>query len=87
MKLTQEHQLVLDALAALRSEYGADHAFPFKSIQLYVAADRTKIRRWVRHLARKGLARYVRGLFTEDGMVAGSGYQITDTGLLLSRPH
>lgn len=39
----------------------------------------------VRALARKGLAEYVRGLFDDDGMVAGSGYCATFEGALLVR--
>lgn len=37
----------------------------------------------VRALARKGLAQYHRGLFDEDGMVAGSGYCASFEGALL----
>lgn len=37
----------------------------------------------VRALARKGLAVYERGLFDEDGMVAGSGYRASFEGALL----
>jgi len=39
----------------------------------------------VRALARKGLAVYERGLFDEDGMVAGSGYRASFEGTLLVR--
>jgi hypothetical protein len=39
-----------------------------------------EIRRTVRKLARKGLARYIRGIFTEDGTVGGSGYGLTAAG-------
>ena len=34
-----------------------------------------------RRLRDKGLAIYGRGLFTEDGMVAGSGYALTPEGV------
>lgn len=40
-------------------------------------------RRALKALVRKGLAEYVRGLFDEDGMVAGSGYCATYEGALL----
>lgn len=40
-------------------------------------------RRSLKALVRKGLAQYVRGLFDEDGMVAGSGYCATMDGALL----
>ena len=40
-----------------------------------------EVRRIVRQLARKGLAEYHRGLFTDDGMICGSGYCVTRAGL------
>lgn len=40
----------------------------------------SQVRRAVRALTRKGLAAYERGLFDEDGMVAGSGYRATQAG-------
>lgn len=46
------------------------------------SAEANEVRRIVRQLARKGLAEYVRGLFSEsDGMIAGSGYCITPAGI------
>jgi len=44
------------------------------------------VRRACRSLARKGLAEFHRGLFNEDGQVAGSGYGITSDGLLYINP-
>lgn len=35
----------------------------------------------LRSLTDRGYCRYARGLFTEDGMVAGSGYGLTPNGL------
>ena len=42
--------------------------------------DKKQVRRAARSLARKGLTKYVRGLFDEDGQVAGSGYCCTQLG-------
>lgn len=42
-----------------------------------------QVRRALRSLARKGLAAYERGLFDEDGQVAGSGYRCTKAGFEL----
>lgn len=39
-----------------------------------------KARRYIRSLVRKGLLEYHRGLFDDDGMVAGSGYCISTAG-------
>ena len=38
------------------------------------------VRAICRDLTDRGLARYARGLFTEDGMAAGAGYGITPKG-------
>lgn len=40
----------------------------------------SQVRRAVRSLAKKGLTEYLRGLMTEDGLVAGSGYCCTKEG-------
>jgi transcription initiation factor IIE alpha subunit len=41
---------------------------------------RNEVRRIIRHLARKGLAEFHRGLCNEDGEFAGAGYCITKAG-------
>jgi hypothetical protein len=50
-----------------------------------------RIRRSVRSIARKGLLEFGKGLWTEDGEVAGSGYGLTPAGRQyldnLSDPH
>lgn len=51
-----------------------------KYIAADVGLDYSQTRRAVRSLARKGLAEYHRGLFNDDGMVAGSGYCATKEG-------
>jgi predicted transcriptional regulator len=68
---------------ALTAFDGTDELFgylSFKSIAKRSGLDIKHVRRTVRSLARKGLAEYGRGLWTEDGQVAGSGYCITDAG-------
>jgi len=45
------------------------------------------VRAALRQLRNKGYATYERGLFTEDGEVAGSGYTCTDAGLRHYREH
>jgi len=42
--------------------------------------ERTKSRRVARRLKRLGLLSFHRGLFNDDGQVAGSGYSLTDLG-------
>lgn len=45
-----------------------------------------EIRRACRSLARKELAQFHRGLFDEDGQVAGSGYCATEKGAAMISP-
>lgn len=57
----------------------------FKTIAGRSGLDLKVVRRTVRALARKGLAKYERGLWTEDGELAGSGYAATEAGLQLGQ--
>jgi len=70
----------LDCLKVLDEYYHSDqnclYFRAFTSTKLKIS----QVRRAVRSLARKGYAEYVRGLFDDDGMVAGSGYCITKKG-------
>ena len=80
MKLNENEQKVLGYLA---SEYEDGRAFYLSGIAEAVSLDRSIVRRACRSLARKGLAELVRGLFDDDGNVAGSGYSATLTGARL----
>ncbi len=57
--------------------------YPYMSFAT-IAADANvplcRVRRTVRHLARKGLAQYARGLWTDEGRPFGSGYCATPAG-------
>lgn len=69
------------ALRALAEIYRDD--FGYASFQMIAAEsglDPKCVRRTVRSLARKGLAEYGKGLWTEDGTPAGAGYRCTDAG-------
>ena len=77
------HQLLV--LIALDEHYcsylGAGEFFlPFKAISSVTGLDRAQVKRAVRRLARCGFAEYSRGLMSEDGEVAGSGYACTKAG-------
>jgi len=63
----------------------SDYYLSFLQIQdgLDDALDIKEIRKACRSLRDKGLASYMRGLMTEDGEVAGSGYQCSDRGRAL----
>ncbi len=70
-------------LAALVDAYSTYEDFCFKGfagIMSFTGLDRKTVRRAARSLARKGLAQYGRGLWTEDGEMAGSGYACTKAG-------
>lgn len=67
-------------LSAL-NECGEDFAFlSFRTLSSRTGIDRRQVRLDVRRMARKGWTQYGRGLWTDDGEMAGSGYAITDAG-------
>ena len=71
------------ALAALAEAYSDYEEFCFLSfagIARRSGLDPKLVRRTVRSLARKGFALYGRGLWTDDGEMAGSGYCCTKEG-------
>jgi hypothetical protein len=69
---------------ALRGLVGTDHRETYQGFAV-IGHDgelpRHHVRRAVRGLARKGFAKYARGLWSDDGRPAGSGYALTDAGL------
>jgi Mn-dependent DtxR family transcriptional regulator len=66
----------LNALAGIDE----DHYLNFKAIARRSKLDPSYVRRSVRALARKGLAEYGKGLWTDEGELAGSGYRATAAG-------
>lgn len=60
---------------------GCDWCLPFAAIQDRSGLPQHMVRRTVRALARKGLAQYQKGLWSEDGGPAGAGYCVTKAGL------
>lgn len=70
----------LKALAEAYSEYEDFCFLSFKGIAARSGLNPTLIRRTVRSLARKGFAKYQRGLWTDSGEMAGSGYCCTKEG-------
>lgn len=75
--LTEAHRKVLTAWQFCHEDFGC---LTFNTIASNSGVERSRIRRIVRHLARKGMTEFHRGLWTEDGMPAGSGYAITAAG-------
>lgn len=71
-------------LAVLAEHYHSEvewHALPFRSIAGAAKVDVAAVPALVRSLAAKGFARFERGLFSDDGALAGSGYRCTGEGL------
>ncbi len=80
-KLTSEQRKVLRALESYADGYCGDFGYVgFGPLARRTKMPRKTVRRVVRALARKNLAHFARGLFTEDGTVAGSGYCCTRAG-------
>lgn len=57
----------------------------FRSIVTDTGLDQHQVRRSVRACARKGVTELVRGLFDDEGRVAGSGYGLTPKGIAFIR--
>jgi hypothetical protein len=74
-KMLASHRKVLEALS---ESYG--YFFSFAALMYETKMERREVRRIVRHLARRGLTEYGKGLWSEDGEPAGSGYRITEAG-------
>lgn len=81
MKLTKREKPVLAALDEHTKPHGEMCAY-FHTISGAPkgSSETNEVRRIVRQLARKGYAEFVRGLFSDDGMICGSGYCITPAG-------
>lgn len=79
MKLNSDAQKVLAFLVEQYSYEGFGYC-PFGTISANTQLERKVVRRACRLLARKGLAEYGKGLWTEDGEPAGSGYSATRAG-------
>ena len=77
--MIEGQQKCLEALADLTSPYG-ELCVPFAPVERATGYERKIVRRYIRALARKGLAEYHRALCNEDGEFCGAGYCITKEG-------
>lgn len=80
IRLNDRERTVLIALAS--DGQGGEYCFPFAPLMKKTGMTRNPVRLACRSLARKGLARYERGLWSEEGDMLGAGYGITDAGLV-----
>ena len=72
--------LEAQAMTAWQSAYRDFGFLSFSTIERRSTLPSHLVRRVTRALARKGLVTYARGLFTDMGEVAGSGYGLTELG-------
>ena len=81
MRLLPHHRQILEALEGAGTLDGHKLYLSFKGIAYRCEIKNFReIRRIVRHLARRGLAEYGKGLWDDEGMPKGSGYAITEAG-------
>ena len=81
-KINENERRILEFFAA---DYDPEEpaAYYFKGIIAHTGLDLKQVKRACRSLKKKGLAVYMRGLFDEDGKVAGSGYGASEEGYKL----
>lgn len=82
IKVSERERIVL---AAFVEEHEPGSGIYMRTIVSATGLDASAVRRATRALARKGLTKLVRGLFYDDGLLAGSGYAATDAGISLIR--
>ena len=83
-KISERERKCLEYLASIFENEG--NCTYFRVIAEYTKLTEKQVKRSVRSLARKGLAKYERGLFDDDGFTAGSGYRATEEGNNLIEP-
>lgn len=83
MELTEHERKVLGKLASAYDE----GCWGFAAIAYDTKLNRNEVRDACRSLRGKGLARYERALWTEDGEMAGSGYGLTREGNKVAQDH
>lgn len=78
--INENEKRVLIFMAESYDSFGEGGCYYFKTIAEDLKLEIKQVRRACRSLKKKGFAEYVRGLFDEDGMVAGSGYCCSKSG-------
>lgn len=79
IKVNEKEGKVLKVLAEDYDSWGESGFYAFSAIASMSGLTIPEVRRACRSLARKGLAKYERGLWNEDGP-AGAGYGATEEG-------
>lgn len=79
-KLTANEKQALKAWRGTSSDFDV---LSFKTIERRSGLAGHLIRRTVRNMSRKGVTKFARGCWTDDGEPAGSGYGLTPEGRAL----
>jgi predicted ArsR family transcriptional regulator len=82
MTINDNEKKCLKALVENTQPHG-ELCIGFQWVADEVHLTKKEVRRHIRALARKGLAEFYRGLFNDDGEVAGSGYCASTEGVKL----
>jgi hypothetical protein len=77
LKLTKMERVALKAWEGTSEDFDF---LPFSTVEIRTGLARRTVKLIVRRLSRKGVTRFGKGLFDDDGCVAGSGYGLTDLG-------
>lgn len=87
IKITDNERKVLETLADAYDQSGWDEygIYTFDPLQRKTGLDRRHVRLACRSLQRKGLAKYVKALWNDDGP-AGAGYGATQAGFDFINP-
>lgn len=83
--VNETERKVLEVLAEGYDSWGETGYWSFDPLSKKTGLDIKQVRRACRSLARKGLAEFMRGLWSDDGP-AGAGYGSTRTGASLITP-
>jgi hypothetical protein len=78
--MSPTEQQVLKALVQGERYEGTFGVFNFAYLSEETGLERPQVRRACRSLARKGLAEFFKGLWSDEGKPAGSGYAATHAG-------
>lgn len=87
-KINEAERKILEVLSESYDSSGWEETgyYSFDPLVKTTGIDRKKVRLACRSLARKGLAKYMRGLINSDGGMGGAGYGATREGASLINP-
>ena len=84
LEITEQERLVLETL--FEYAYDSERCISFDWIESETKLNRKEVQKACRSLREKGLVEFYRGLMTDDGEVAGSGYCTSYEGRAFLHP-